>query len=402
MSQGKDIAIFGGTFNPPHLGHREMLTYLAKTGRFEKILVMPAKIPPHKTGFFAAPEDRLIMCKGAFGGIEGVEVTDFELRLSGKSYTALTLEALREKGIENPTLIIGADSLIDFHKWFRFEDILKMASLCVYHRSGCDDKKLLSAKERLENIGGKITLLDYCPPNISSTKVRELVGNNKSISHLVTLPTNNFILKNKLYFRNDFMEPMFEGTCAKYREKYNKEAELLKTRLTEKRYFHSLSVAKEAVRLAEKYGYDTERAFYAGLMHDVCKDMDPKEQLQLFEQFDIMLDSVEQNAPKLWHAILGAAYLEKVLGVSDEEILKAVRYHTTARANMGLLEKLIYLADFTSEDRDYNGVDSMRKAVDISLEKAMLEALEFSVEDLKAKGCPVHKDTMDAYLEIKE
>jgi predicted HD superfamily hydrolase involved in NAD metabolism len=137
-------------------------------------------------------------------------------------------------------------------------------------------------------------------------------------------------------------------------------------------------------------------------MHDVCKDMDPKEQLQLFEQFDIMLDNIEKNAPKLWHAILGAAYLERALGISDKEILNAVRYHTTARANMGLLEKLIYLADFTSEDRDYNGVDSMRKAVDVSLEKAMFEALEFSVEDLKAKGCPVHKDTMDAYLEVKE
>ena len=401
MSQGSKIAIFGGTFNPPHLGHREMLVYLSKAKRFKKILVMPAKIPPHKTGFFASPEDRLLMCKGAFSDIEGVEVSDFELNLSGKSYTALTLEALKEKGIINPTLIIGADSLIDFHKWFCFEDILKKASLCVYYRSGCDERKLLSAKERLEKAGGRITLLDFCPPNISSTVVRELVEKGESISKLVSPHTNDFILKNKLYFGNDFMEPTFEGVAVQYREKYNKEAELLKTRLTKKRYFHSLSVAKEAVRLAEKYGYDTEKSFYAGLMHAVCKDMDPKEQLQLFNQFDIMLDNIEKNAPKLWHAILGATYLERALGISDKEILNAIRYHTTARANMGLLEKLIYLADFTSEDRDYNGVDSMRKYVDVSLEKAMLEALEFSVEDLKAKGCPVHKDTMDAYLEVK-
>ena len=193
------------------------------------------------------------------------------------------------------------------------------------------------------------------------------------------------------------MEPEFGGVAAQYREKYDSYTKLLKTLLTEKRYHHTLCVAKEACRLAQKYSSNTEKAFLAGLLHDITKNFSEESQLQLFNEFGIILTELEKNAPKLWHAMLGAAYIEKKLNITDKDIINAVRYHTTARKNMSLLEKIIYLADFTSEERDYDGVDEMRKNVDISLEKAMSEALIFSVEDLKKKGCPVHKDTYEAY-----
>lgn len=195
------------------------------------------------------------------------------------------------------------------------------------------------------------------------------------------------------------MEPVFEGLGYKYREKYNNYVELLKERLTEKRFFHSLCVANEALRLAEKYGCDKEKAFLAGLLHDICKDVPAKEQLKFFEQFDIILGSVEKSAQKLWHAIAGATYIEKVLKLADDDIILAVRYHTTARAGMSLLEKVIYLADFTSMDRDYPGVDEMRIAVEKDLSVAMEEALIFTVEDLREKGNPIHQDTLDAYVD---
>ena len=187
-----------------------------------------------------------------------------------------------------------------------------------------------------------------------------------------------------------------------YSEKYKKYVELLKNRLTPKRFIHSLCVADEAVRLAIKYNCDTEKAFLAGLLHDCCKDMDAKEQLQLFERFGIMLNTIESKAPKLWHAIAGAEYISTELDIKDKDILAAVRYHTTARKGMSLLEKIIYLADFTSADRDYDGVSDMRKAVTKDLDTAMFEALDFSVKDLENKGLPVHSDTMEAYAEIAE
>lgn len=195
------------------------------------------------------------------------------------------------------------------------------------------------------------------------------------------------------------MEPQCSPNSIAYREKYQDYISLLQGRLSQKRFRHSLAVADEAVRLAEKYSCDPEKAFTAGLLHDICKDMEPKEQLKLLEQFDIMLDNVEKTAPKLWHAIAGAAYLQHVLKLEDPDIIAAVRYHTTARAGMSLLEKIIFLADFTSKDRDYDGVERLRDAVERGLATAMYEALSFSVEDLRSRGCQVHKDTMEAWLQ---
>lgn len=378
-----------------------MVSELSGLGMFDEILVIPSKVPPHKIGYFANENDRINMCKAAFSQIPKVKICDIELKMSGKSYTILTLNRLQQEGINNITLVIGADSLLDFHKWYRFEEILKICSIMVYKRSGINNSQMLAAKKSLENFGGKITVLDICPPDISSTAIRNLCINGMPLKDLVDTKTQDYIKKNKLYLQSGFIEPQFSYKCIAYREKYDKYVQVLKEHLTEKRFYHTLSVAKEAVRLAEKYGADTEKAFFAGLLHDICKDMPMDKQLQLFFEFGIILDSLVLNAPKLWHSYLGAAFIEKRLGITDSEIIEAVRYHTTARANMTLLEKIIYLADFTSQDRDYSGVDDMRKAVDISLDKAMYDALEFSVYDLNQKKLPVHPDTLSAFEEAK-
>lgn len=198
------------------------------------------------------------------------------------------------------------------------------------------------------------------------------------------------------------MEPEQTGNSIYYEQKYQDYITLLQSRLSEKRFRHSLAVADEALRLAKKYSCDPEKAFEAGLLHDICKDTDPNEQLKLMEQFGIMLDNVEKGEPKLWHAMAGAAYIQHVLKLEDPEIISAVRYHTTARAGMSLLEKIIFLADFTSSDRDYDGVAQLRQAVDCGLDTAMYEALCFSVEDLKQRGRQVHHDTLEAFLEAGE
>ena len=158
-------------------------------------------------------------------------------------------------------------------------------------------------------------------------------------------------------------------------KKYDKYKSILQNRLTTKRYNHSLCVADEAVRLAEKYGGDKEKAYLAGLLHDITKNSTEQEHLHIFQEFGIMLNDIEKNAEKLWHAMSGAAYIEHVLGIKDYEIITAVRYHTTARAEMSQLEKLLYLADFTSADRDYDDIDVMREKVEISMEAALDYAL---------------------------
>ena len=172
---------------------------------------------------------------------------------------------------------------------------------------------------------------------------------------------------------------------------------IIKPLLSEKRYIHSVNVAKEAVRLAKRYGANPEKAEVAGILHDIMKDTPPEEQLKMMMRFDIILTDVERAAQKLWHAICGAAYIEQELQISDRDILDAVRYHTTGRANMTQLEKVIFIADFISADRNYDGVERMRKAAEISLEQAMLEGVVFTIQDLSARFKPIHPDTVSAY-----
>lgn len=172
---------------------------------------------------------------------------------------------------------------------------------------------------------------------------------------------------------------------------------VLKSRLNEKRYYHSLCVADEAKRLANKYGADEEKAYLAGLVHDITKNTAKEEHLKIFSEFGIILNDIEKNAEKLWHAMSGAAYIQYVLGLDDAEIIDAVRYHTTAKKDMSLLSKILYLADFTSADRDYDDVDVIRGYVDESLEKAFVYALCYSIKDLAEQGRAIHPDTVEAY-----
>ena len=174
----------------------------------------------------------------------------------------------------------------------------------------------------------------------------------------------------------------------------------IRERLSDYRFRHSVNVSKEAVRLAKKYGCDEDKAELAGLLHDVMKDAGKKEQLAIIEKYGVTLNEVEMQAPKLWHAIAGAVYVRKELKIRDKDIVNAVRYHTTARAGMTLLEKIIFIADYTSEERDYKGVEKMRKACNISLEYAMEEALAFGIEMRADEHTAIHPDTFEAYNEI--
>ena len=173
--------------------------------------------------------------------------------------------------------------------------------------------------------------------------------------------------------------------------------EILRERLNDHRYYHSLCVADEAKRLAHLYGGNAEKCYLAGLLHDITKNSDRQEHLHFFETFGIMLSDVEKNAEKLWHAMSGSGYLKNILKIDDEEILDAVRYHTTAKANMSLTAKILYLADFTSKDRDYTDVNVIRALVDKSLDEAFIYALKYSIIDLTEHSKAIHPDTVEAF-----
>ncbi len=175
---------------------------------------------------------------------------------------------------------------------------------------------------------------------------------------------------------------------------------LMASRMRQPRLKHSKNVAKEAVRLAKKYGADVSKAELAGILHDATKETPEEEQLSLIERAGIVLTPLERTTHKLWHAISGAAFVQVELGITDEDIINSIRFHTTGREGMSLLEKVIFIADFTSAERDYDGVDKMRKAADKSLEEAMLEGLSFTIADLSQRKLAIAPDTFAAYNEV--
>lgn len=176
--------------------------------------------------------------------------------------------------------------------------------------------------------------------------------------------------------------------------------EEIKKRLSEYRFYHSLNVADEAKRLAKKYGADEDKAFTAGLIHDIMKDTDYEAQRELIEKYSRKMTPTELANPKIWHAMSGEVFLRHKLNVKDEDILSAVRYHTTARDNMSLLEKVLYIADYTSAERNYPDVNVIREKAERSLEEAMLYGLQFTIKENVEAGAVVHPDSILAYNEV--
>lgn len=175
---------------------------------------------------------------------------------------------------------------------------------------------------------------------------------------------------------------------------------IIKSIMSENRYNHCVNVSKEAVKLAKRYGGDEEKAAIAGILHDITKEMPKEEQLQIMLDSGIILDDIQKNAPKLWHGISGSVYIKNHLDIDDEDILNAICYHTTGRAGMSLLEKIIFVADFTSEERTYKGVATMRKKSRKSLEDAMLYGFKFTFSDLSSRELAIHPDELACYNEI--
>ncbi len=171
----------------------------------------------------------------------------------------------------------------------------------------------------------------------------------------------------------------------------------LKEILSSKRYQHSLNVAAECKKLAEKYGEDSEKAYFAGLLHDVCKELEPEEQQRLIAESGFAVCREELETRSLWHAVAGAYFVKNIFGVEDIDIINSIRFHTVGRAGMSRLEEIVYLGDLISADRTYKDVDKMRKLVYSNLDAAMLEGFVFSIKSVVKKGGLVPPCTVDGY-----
>ena len=173
--------------------------------------------------------------------------------------------------------------------------------------------------------------------------------------------------------------------------------EILKTRLTPERLYHSICVAEQAKHLAEIFGGDCEKAYTAGLIHDIMRYEPVENMLKIIEADGQTLTEVEKSITVTLHAVAGEVFLRKNLGVTDSEILSAVRWHTTGKEDMSLLDKIIYVADLTSEDRNYPDISEVRAMAEEDLDQTCLRGLSFTIEDNAKKCRQIHIETIKAY-----
>lgn len=378
------IGIFGGSFDPPHRGHKKLGDHLLQELKLDRLIILPAALSPFKNSNHTTDADRLSMCRMTFFG-EKYEISDFEIKKGGVSYSFDTLTCFREKYPRDELFfVIGEDQLFMFPKWYRYEDILKLVTLVAVRRKNETDIRALEAyaEETIQG-KGKYLLLDFEPFPVSSTAIRERVAAVGDIRDAVTKENQRYIFENGLY-ADETVRQMISD---------------IRSRLSDFRFSHSMCVANAARELALQYGADPKKAYIAGILHDVLKEMKKEESLSYFAKKNIPLTPLEREAEKLHHAVAGAHYIREQYGVS-EDIVSAVRYHTTGREDMSLLEKILFVADFISADRDYPGVEDMRARAKISLEYAMEEGLRFTIEDLARENKPIHPDTVACYNQI--
>ncbi len=389
----KKMGLFGGSFDPIHKGHVSLALRLAETLHLDGVVLMPTFVPPHKIREnMASATHRLNMCRLAAQEHPILSVSDLELRREGASFTVDTLTTLCEQYPDTQWhLLVGADMFTTLRTWHRFGEIADMAVLCTIAREGTDTAKLTAYADELKK-DGIDCYVDVCPVEpYSSTQVRQRIAAGESVADLVGDGVEKYILANGLYRQEEGMKRQTAD------EQY---IEIIRKRLSDYRFRHSLCVAEEAKRLAEKYGADPDKAYTAGILHDIMKDTDPTVQMQMMQEYGAELDDIQKNSPTLWHAHSGEVFLRNILGVTDEEILSAVRYHTTGRAGMSLLEQVVFTADFTSADRDYPDVAVMRGLADTSLTAAIRYGTEYTIRDLQERGRAVHPDTLAMYREI--
>ena len=383
MSQ---TVLYGGTFNPIHRGHLDICVRARQAVDARRVLLMPAAQPPHKSaGWLAPDQDRLAMCALAAREYDLIQVDDWEIRRGGRSYTVDTLGHLAAVFPEEELwLLIGTDMFLTFTQWHRWEEIGKMASLLVASREEGDRERLLDQQQRLAERGVRSRLLQNPPMPMSSTQIREELRRDGTTGK-VCPQVLDYIREKELY-----LHPPEE---LDYLRRY------IRPLMTDYRYRHSLGVEKQAVKMARRFGADQRKAALAGILHDVCKDMPKGALLQNILESGIINGIDFKASPQLIHSYAGALYLQSHMDIHDTEVIEAVRYHTTARAGMSLLETVVYLADLTSEDREYPDVGEMRRLCDTDLRKAMIHALTHTVKELTRKQKPICPDTLGACKE---
>ncbi len=365
------IGILGGTFDPVHNEHVALCKNAIKELSLSRLFVVPTFLPPHKNTEPISAEHRINMLKLALDKITEAEISTYETDKGGKSYSFETVAYYKELFPDAELFfIMGGDMLTDFKTWKNPSKIVENAKIVVFDRENFFTDYKREEKYFKQNFGDTFIRLKYVGKNISATKIRIYSMLSISLCGLVPDSVEKYIKNNGIY-------------------KPDKIAKFVKDVLPEKRLIHTANVAVTALKKIKELSLDYDKVYCASMLHDCAKYMD----VNSFPDF--ILDS-DVPAPVV-HEFLGAYVAEKVVGITDEEVLDAIKYHTSGKANMTTLGKLIFVADMVEEGRTYDGVEELREVYNKGLNQGFKKCLTEEVLHLKNKGGPIYFETENAY-----
>lgn len=387
------IGIYGGTYNPPHLGHMAAARDAAEKLGLDLLLMIPDNTPPHKELPAGSPtaQQRLEMTKLAADRLTTkktkVIASDMELKRERRSYTAHTLLQLREEYPEDELyLLMGTDMFLTLHQWYRPDTICQCARIAAFGRAAGDTEHFSEQKKRLKKeFGAKVKYFDL--PGLieaSSTQIREALLEGRG-RELLDESIYGYILLNGLYgLKKDLTRLSLEDLrAASY------------SMVKVKRLPHIRGTEEECALLARRWGCDETDARKAAILHDCTKFWNLEEQLQYCKKYDILLDQIEEVTLPLLHSKTGAVVAKQVFGMPDH-ICEAIRWHTTGKADMTLLEKILYIGDYAEPSRKYDWCDKLRKLVLENLDAGVLYGLEITIDHTRKKDNVIHYRTLEA------
>ena len=381
------IGIYGGTYNPPHIGHLRAAEYAIEALALDRLLLIPTGVSPHKEmAAGASTADRLHMLELSAKGIEKAEVSDIEIRREGRSYTVDTLRAIQAEHSESELyLLMGTDMFTSFLTWREPEAIMKLATLAVFCRGEKGERVRIEAQKlSLESLGARVALVENPVTAISSTDLRRMLVFGCADPFLMP-GVDDYIRANGLYGT---------GKDRKNLSMEELEAEVIAL-LNPNRVAHVLGCRDCAIELARLYGENEVDAARAGLLHDITKAIDGPLQLTLCAEYGMILDTFSRSFPKTLHALTGSLVARRIFG-ENENVVSAICHHTTGRADMTLLEKIIYIADYVERNRVFPGVEEMRRLAYSDLDAAVLMGLESAVAHVKRQGQALAPATIEA------
>ena len=377
----KSLLIFGGQFDPVHIEHMHILKAAIMQLSPEIVKVIPSYGQKVKSTAIAPFAMRVKMLKLALAEYQiDAEVDEIESELTDNGYTVTLLQALKQR---YPTykiyFLMGADQFLNFENWKEPDKIVQLASLVVASREPLHitNEQIVSFQNRYR---GEILLCSYIGREISSSVLQCKLAFGKSVIDEIPASVVKYLLEYREIYQPDILQKGLNLLMPMRRE-------------------HSYRVAKMAMQAVNIYHLNRRQVLFAAALHDIAKNLQNNHPLlQHFCAHDKMLT----DKHPVWHAFAGAYLAEFYLGITDSAVLDAIAYHTTGRADMSILEKVIYLADMLEEERNFKNIAYLRQLYPHKVDKCISYALQYSISHLKQKQVNIYYKTEESWEYYKK